>query len=91
VWNVTVKTHLFPGLWNWSRHPNYLGEMLIWWGVFIFSISTLTGAQWTAVFSPLFTMTILMFLSGIPLLEKKADARYGKYVETNFCFPGKLI
>ncbi|KAK2147822.1 hypothetical protein LSH36_532g02027 [Paralvinella palmiformis] len=66
------------GLWRWSRHPNYLGEMLIWWGVFIMSTNIMTGAQWLAVLSPIFTMMILLFLSGIPLLEKKADLRYGK-------------
>ena len=68
---------LFAGLWKWSRHPNYFGEMLVWWGVFMVSATTLVGSQWTSILSPLFTTFILLFLSGIPLLEKKADDRYG--------------
>ncbi|XP_077983012.1 uncharacterized protein LOC144437856 [Glandiceps talaboti] len=65
------------GLWQYSRHPNYLGEMLAWWGIFIISTSILTGYQWVAVLSPIFVTFMLLFLSGIPLLEKNADTRYG--------------
>ena len=68
------------GLWNWSRHPNYFGEILVWWGAFILSIEAIhesrQDAYWTAVISPVFVMLILLFLSGIPLLETKADERY---------------
>ncbi|XP_076470530.1 uncharacterized protein LOC143300620 [Babylonia areolata] len=66
------------GLWKVSRHPNYFGEILVWVGIFIISTSILRGGQWAAVLSPVFTMSILLFLSGIPLLEKKADQRYRK-------------
>lgn len=59
------------GLWKISRHPNYFGEICVWLGIFIISTSILTDGQWTAVLSPLFTMAILLFLSGIPLLEKR--------------------
>ncbi|CAL1544863.1 unnamed protein product [Lymnaea stagnalis] len=64
------------GLWRFSRHPNYFGEITVWIGIFLISTSILEYGQWTAVLSPLFTMTILLFLSGIPLLEQKADERY---------------
>lgn len=66
------------GLWKVSRHPNYFGEITLWLGIFIMSSSILLDGQWTAVLSPIFTMSILLFLSGIPLLEKNADKRYRK-------------
>ena len=66
------------GPWKWSRHPNYFGEIMLWWGIFIMSTSILTDGEWASIVSPLFIMAILLFLSGIPLLEQKADQRYGK-------------
>ncbi len=65
------------GLWRWSRHPNYLGEITLWLGIFIMSASTLTCGEWVAVLSPIFITSILLFVSGVPLLEQKADNRYG--------------
>jgi len=64
------------GLWSWSRHPNYAGEICLWWGVFLVSTSIVEGTQWTGILSPLFTSFILLFFSGIPLLEAKADGRF---------------
>ncbi|XP_005105370.1 uncharacterized protein LOC101846158 [Aplysia californica] len=64
------------GLWHFSRHPNYFGEICVWLGVFIISTSILEDGQWAAVLSPIFTISILLFLSGIPLLEQKSDERY---------------
>lgn len=69
---------IVSGLWKISRHPNYFGEILLWIGVFIISTSILQKGEWAAVLSPVFITTILLFLSGIPLLEKKADERYFK-------------
>lgn len=68
---------MLAGLWSISRHPNYFGEILVWWGVFLLGVSVFSDGQWTAVLSPLFTMAILLFLSGLPLLEKSADTRHG--------------
>ncbi|WAR17582.1 hypothetical protein MAR_032176, partial [Mya arenaria] len=63
-------------MWEISRHPNYFGEILLWIGIFIISTSVLYKEEWAAVLSPIFISAILLFLSGIPLLEKKADERY---------------
>ena len=65
------------GLWSKSRHPNYFGEITLWIGVLIIAIPVLQGWQWIAVLSPLFVTLLLTRVSGIPLLEKKADARWG--------------
>lgn len=69
------------GTWSWSRHPNYAGEIALWWGVYISSTGVLRGAEHLAVLSPIFITTILLFLSGIPLLEEGADKKHGKKSE----------
>jgi len=65
------------GLWRWSRHPNYFGEILLWFGVFLSAATTFAGAQWIAVLSPLFVAFLLSKGSGVPLLEERADAKWG--------------
>lgn len=66
------------GLWKYSRHPNYFGEILVWVGVFVYVSSALSGVnQLIAFISPLFIAFLLIFVSGIPLLEKSADKRWG--------------
>ena len=74
------------GVWGWSRHPNYLGEMMVWIGVYIMATGAFaTGAQYALGFlSPLYIILLLLFVSGIPLLEKSADKKWGdnaKYKE----------
>jgi len=64
------------GLWKVSRHPNYFGEILVWVGIFIISTSICVSVEWVGVLSPVFTASILLFLSGIPLLEQKSDQRH---------------
>lgn len=56
------------GLWAFSRHPNYFGECLIWWGIFLIALST-PGGWWTMV-SPLIISAVLLKMTGIPLMEK---------------------
>lgn len=65
------------GLWSRSRHPNYFGEILLWVGVAIIALPVLQGWQWVALISPLFVALLLTRVSGVPLLEKKADAKWG--------------
>ena len=65
------------GLWSRSRHPNYFGEILAWVGVAIVAAPVFEGWQWIGLLSPVFVILLLTRVSGIPLLEKKADKRWG--------------
>ncbi len=65
------------GLWGLSRHPNYVGEILLWLGVAIIALPVLQGWQWVALISPVFVAVLLTRVSGVPLLERKADSRWG--------------
>jgi steroid 5-alpha reductase family enzyme len=65
------------GLWSRSRHPNYFGEILLWVGVAIAAFPVLQGWQLVTLISPLFVALLLTRVSGIPLLEKRADAKWG--------------
>jgi steroid 5-alpha reductase family enzyme len=65
------------GLWSRSRHPNYFGEIVLWLGIAIMTMPVLQGWQWVAMISPLFVTLLLTRVSGIPLLEKKADMKWG--------------
>ncbi|MET3901888.1 DUF1295 domain-containing protein [Paenarthrobacter sp. 4246] len=69
--------YISTGLWSKSRHPNYFGEILLWTGVAIIAIPVLQGWQWVALISPIFVALLLTKVSGIPLLEKKADKTWG--------------
>jgi steroid 5-alpha reductase family enzyme len=66
------------GLWKYSRHPNYFGEMLVWWGLFIFAVPFLHGVAFSVVIGPVFITLLLLFVSGIPLLERSAETKYGE-------------
>jgi steroid 5-alpha reductase family enzyme len=65
------------GLWSRSRHPNYFGEIVLWVGVAVIALPVLQGWQWIALISPIFVTLLLTRVSGIPLLEKKADQKWG--------------
>lgn len=65
------------GLWSRSRHPNYFGEIVLWIGVAIIALPVLQGWQWVALISPVFVTLLLTRVSGVPLLEKKADNKWG--------------
>jgi len=74
---VKGKGFMRTGLWSWSRHPNYFGESLLWWGLFIAAIPAFRGWDFLTALGPLFLTLLLLFVSGVPLLEKSADAKYG--------------
>lgn len=65
------------GLWSRSRHPNYFGEIVLWIGVFLVAAPVLSGWQWVGILSPLVVVLLLTRVSGIPLLEAKADRTWG--------------
>jgi steroid 5-alpha reductase family enzyme len=74
------------GLWRYTRHPNYFGESVFWWGVWIASASL--GGAWT-VFSPLLMSFLLLRVSGVPLLEadlKQRRPAYAEYLRTTSSF-----
>ncbi|MBX2875995.1 MAG: DUF1295 domain-containing protein [Saprospiraceae bacterium] len=65
------------GLWSRSRHPNYFGEIVLWVGVTLIAIPVLQGWQWVALISPFFVFLLLTRVSGVPMLEAKADKKWG--------------
>ena len=65
------------GLWAWSRHPNYCGEILLWVGVALIALPALSGWSHVTLISPLFVYVLLTRISGIPLLESRSDAKWG--------------
>lgn len=65
------------GLWAWSRHPNYFGEIVLWTGMAIVALPVLQGWQWVTLISPVFVAFLLIKVSGVPMLEDKADERWG--------------
>ena len=70
-------TFITTGLWSLSRHPNYFGEIILWTGIALLTLPVLDGGQYLTLVSPLFVYLLLVRISGIPLLENKANRRWG--------------
>ena len=76
------------GLWSKSRHPNYFGEVLLWFAIAVISFSSLEGLQLITLISPIFTYILLVYVSGVRMLEdmndkKWADDEQYKYYKKN--------
>lgn len=65
------------GLWAWSRHPNYFGEIMLWCGIALIALPVLSGWQYLTLISPIFVVVLLTRISGIPMLERRADRAWG--------------
>lgn len=65
------------GLWAYSRHPNYLGEIVLWIGIAVISLPELAGWSLLTLISPFFVAVLLVAISGIPLLEERARRKWG--------------
>ena len=75
------------GLWAYTRHPNYFGECLMWWGIFVIAFST--PNSWWTVLSPLIITAVLLKMTGIPLTEKTIVAHrpgYKEYIQRTPAF-----
>lgn len=65
------------GVWAWSQHPNYFGEIVMWLGIALASVGTFAGWQYVGLLSPIFVYLLLTRVSGIPLLDRKAQEKWG--------------
>jgi steroid 5-alpha reductase family enzyme len=65
------------GLWSRSRHPNYFGEITLWLGIAVMAFPALQGWQLLTLVSPVFVFVLLTGISGVPILEKRADEKWG--------------
>ena len=78
IFNQTHKGQWIDvGLWRYSRHPNYFFEWTLQLGLFFISVAELGSSQFIAVLSPVFIACLLWFISGVPLLEKRGNAKWG--------------
>ena len=65
------------GLWSKSRHPNYLGEIVLWLAIAVISFSSLNGLQYISLISPIFTYLLLVYVSGVRMLEDRSNKKWG--------------
>ena len=69
------------GLFKYSRHPNYFGDLCVWYGVFLIAMPTLTWLRWVAVISPLYVSIVIFLLEGVPTCERAQEKKYGSNTE----------
>ena len=69
------------GVWSWSRHPNYFGEILLWIGIALIALPTMEGWRYITLISPVYVCIQLTLISGVRMLEKSAEQRWGQEEE----------
>jgi steroid 5-alpha reductase family enzyme len=79
--NNPSESFIHTGLWARSRHPNYFGEITLWTGIAVIALNTLNGIEYITLISPVFVYILLTRMSGVNLLERIADERYGHLEE----------
>ena len=79
--NTKDNQFITIGLWKYSRHPNYLGEIFVWIGIAVISFNILVGWQYFTLISPLFVILLLTKITGIPMLESKSNTKWGHLTE----------
>ena len=79
--NNPSEAFIHTGLWSRSRHPNYFGEITLWTGIAVIALNTLTGIEYITLISPVFVYILLTRMSGVNLLERIGDERYGHLEE----------
>lgn len=79
------------GLWRYTRHPNYFGDFMVWWGHYLVALA---GGAWWTIFSPLLMSVLLLRVSGVAMLERTISKRRPEYEDyarrTNAFFPGPV-
>jgi steroid 5-alpha reductase family enzyme len=74
---ANAERFISTGLWSRSRHPNYFGEIVLWVGIAIIAFPVLSGLQYLLLLSPVFVFVLLTRVSGVPMLEAKAERKWG--------------
>ena len=78
-----IDQFINEGLWARSRHPNYFGEITLWTGITVMGISTFEGMNYLAIFSPIFSYLLLVYVSGVRMLEFRGQRKWGHLDEYN--------
>ena len=76
-----ANSFITTGLWSVSRHPNYFGEVTLWLGIAIMSLPYLEGVQYWTLISPVFSFVLIYFVSGVRMLEARANVKWGENPE----------
>ena len=76
-----ANSFITTGLWSFSRHPNYFGEVILWAGIAIMSLPYLEGVQYWTLISPIFSFVLIYFVSGVRMLEARANVKWGENAE----------
>lgn len=77
--NPPEGDHIDTGLWRYSRHPNYFGEICVWWGIWLYGLGTSTDATWMVVGAV--SMVLLFLFISVPMIEKRSLAKRPGYAE----------